>query len=119
MNNLPIIPITPELIQVIEITFSNRGSKTVKTKPRRIKFNGQFITTESKKTVWRNIGFAKSALLNHLNSQLILSVYIKKTFNMDYVYGTVCKQIIRDLEKAGVVEYIEVDVETLAVQKVV
>jgi hypothetical protein len=118
MNNIK-IQINDSLISIIELTFCNRNSTTVKTKPCRIKFNGKFITTESKKTVWRNIGFAKSALLNHINCQSTVSQYLKSTYNVDYTYGTVNKQLIRDLETAGVIEYIEVDVESLAVQKMI
>ena len=118
MNNIK-IQINDSLISAIELTFSNRNSTTVKTKPCRIKFNGKFITTESKKTVWRNIGFAKSALLNHLNCQYTISQYLKSTHNLDYTYGSVNKKLIRDLEAAGVIEYIEVDVESLAIQKMV
>jgi len=118
MNTIK-IPIDAQLISNIEQTFLERNSTTVKTKPCRIKFNGKFITTESKKTVWRNIGFAKSALLNHFNCQSTVSHYLKSTYNVDYAYGDVNKQLIRDLEAAGVIEYIEVDVESLAVQKMV
>lgn len=113
------IPIDDTLISSIEQTFLGRNSTTVKTKPCRIKFNGKFITTESKKTVWRNIGFAKSALLNHFNCQHTVSQYLKSTYNVDYTYGSVNKQLIRDLEAAGVIEYVEVDVESLAIQKMV
>lgn len=62
--NIPI-----EVIEAIAQTFAAaKTPKTVKTRPCRIKFNGEFITTSSKKTVWRNKAFAKSALLNHLCS---------------------------------------------------
>lgn len=107
------------LISSIEQTFLGRSSTAVKTKPCRIKFNGKFITTESKKTVWRNIGFAKSALLNHFNCQHTVSQYLKSTYNVDYTYGSVNKQLIRDLEAAGVIEYVEVDMESLAIQKMI
>lgn len=119
MNKTIKIPIDDTLISTIEQTFLGRNSKTVKTKPCRIKFNGKFITTESKKTVWRNIGFAKSALLNHLNCQYTVSQHLKSSHGLDYTYGSVNKQLIRDLEAAGVVEYVEVDVESLAIQKLV
>ena len=118
MNTIK-IPIDNRLISTIEQTFLGKNSTTVKTKPCRIKFNGKFITTESKKAVWRNIGFAKSALLNHFNCQHTVSQYLKSTYNVDYTYGSVNKQLIRDLETAGVIEYIEVDVESLAIQKMV
>lgn len=34
--------------------------------PHRIKYQDQFITTNSGKTVWSNIGAAKNALRNHV-----------------------------------------------------
>lgn len=106
------VKITQDLINVVSATFVKKTS-TVKTKPCRVKFEGQFITTESGKTVWRNIGFAKSAMLNHLNSQLAISVYLQKILGTPYVYGKIVKEMLRELERAGVVEYVEVNDESL------
>jgi hypothetical protein len=38
---------------------------------------------------------------------------------VDYRYSAVNKQLIRDLEAAGAIEYVEVDMESLTVQKMV
>ena len=122
--NIPI-----EVIQAIGQSFAvTKTPKTVKTRPCRIKFNGEFITTGSKKTVWRNKGFAKAALLNHIKSIPIISSAIRefilkeklanKPWNVvDYIKSETYKQIADELEKQGIVEYIEVDIEDFAIQK--
>jgi hypothetical protein len=121
--------IPPEVIQAIGQSFAvTKTPKTVKTRPCRIKFNGEFITTGSKKTVWRNKGFAKAALLNHIKSIPIISSAIRefilkeklanKPWNVvDYIKSETYKQIADELEKQGIIEYIEVDIEDFAIQK--
>jgi len=118
--------IPPEVIAAINDTFEKaKLSKTIKTRPCRIKFNGEFITTSSKKTVWRNIGFAKSALLHHLHSRYIaiaINKYIlnKQGTDRDLAYlGTQydLKTLRDELEKLGIIEYVEVDIEDFAVQR--
>lgn len=121
--------IPSEVIQAIGQSFAvTKTPKTVKTRPCRIKFNGEFITTGSKKTVWRNKGFAKAALLNHIKSIPIISSAIRefilkeklanKSWNVvDYIKSETYKQIAEELEKQGFVEYIEVDIEDFAIQK--
>ena len=118
-----------EVIEAIEKSFlATKFPKTVKTRPCRIKFNGEFITTKSKKTVWRNKGFAKSALLHHIKSNIIISSAIlefvlrAKLVNqpwtaVDRIKSETYKQIADELEKQGVVEYIEVDIENFAIQR--
>lgn len=59
--------ITPELIHSLESSFIYKDYKHKKQTPYRVKFNGQFVTTRSKKTVWPSIGAAKNALLLHLS----------------------------------------------------
>lgn len=121
--------IPSEVIQAIEQSFAAaKTPKTVKTRPCRIKFNGEFITTGSRKTVWRNKGFAKAALLNHIKSIPIISSAIRefilkeklanKPWNVvDYIKSETYKQIAEELEKQGIVEYVEVDIEDFAIQK--
>ena len=118
-----------EVIQAIGQSFAVTNTpKTVKTRPCRIKFNGEFITTGSKKTVWRNKGFAKSALLNHIKSTAIISSAIKdfilkarlanQHWNVvDYIKSETYKQIVDELENQGIIEYVEVDIEDFAIQK--
>jgi len=118
--------IPPEVIEAVGHTFAAaKTPKTVKTRPCRIKFNGEFITTSSKKTVWRNKAFAKSALLNHLGSGYIaiaINKYIlkKQGLDRDLVYlgnGYELKTLRDELEKLGIIEYIEVDIEDFAIQR--
>ena len=119
--------IPPEVIAAIDNSFEKaKLPKTVKTRPCRIKFNGEFITTRSKKTVWRNKGFAKSALLNHLHERPIgaaINQYILKknaltsTHHYAYVDSRIIKELRDELENLGIIEYVEVDIEDFAVQK--
>ena len=109
--------ITPQELNLIESTFKSINI-TVKTKPCRIKFRGKFITTASKKTVWRNCGFAKSALLNHFQSDYSICQLAGVLYGPlpDRGYYS-CKDLIRELENQNIVEYVEVDVEEFAQQK--
>lgn len=66
--------ITPELIHSLESSFIYKDYQHKKQTPYRVKFNGQFITTRSKKTVWSSIGAAKNALINHFRGQYAHSV---------------------------------------------
>ena len=121
--------IPPEVIEAVGKSFAAaKTPKTVKTRPCRIKFNGEFITTGSRKTVWRNKGFAKSALLNHIKSTAIISSAIKdfilkarlanQPWNViDYIKSETYKQIADELENQGIIEYVEVDIEDFAIQK--
>lgn len=118
--NIPI-----EVIEAIAQTFAAaKTPKTVKTRPCRIKFNGEFITTSSKKTVWRNKAFAKSALLNHLCSGSIAIAVNKYILNkqgsdrnLAYLGSYELKTLRDKLEKQGIIEYVEVDIEDFAIQK--
>ena len=117
--------IPPEVFKAIEESFLEKYPKTVKTRPCRIKFNGKFITTGSKKTVWRNKAFAKTALLNHLRSGFI-AIAINKYIlnkqgpdrNLTSVLGSYELKTLRDeLENQGIIEFVEVDMEDFAIQK--
>ena len=116
--------IPPEVIAAINATFEKaKLPETVRTRPCRIKFNGEFITTRSKKTVWRNIGFAKSALLHHFHSKIITESIYKYLLNVSdrsryfYVPSDEIKKLRDELENLGIIEYVEVDMEGFAVQK--
>jgi hypothetical protein len=118
--------IPPEVIAAIKSSFENaKYPKTVKTRPCRIKFNGEFITTRSKKTVWRNKAFAKSALLHHLRTIYIAIAVNKYILNKKGSYRDLCyfgsdfelKDLREELENLGIIEYVEVDLEDFAVQK--
>jgi hypothetical protein len=116
--------IPPEVIAAIKSSFEKaKYPKTVKTRPCRIKFNGEFITTSSKKTVWRNKGFAKAALSNHLHGKIITESIYKYLLNASnrhpyfYVPSDEIKKLRDELENLGIIEYVEVDLEDFAVQK--
>jgi hypothetical protein len=109
--------ITPQDLNLIESTFKSANT-TVKTKPCRIKFRGKFITTASKKTVWRNCGFAKSALLNHFQTDYSICTLAGTLYGISTDRGYYsCKDLIRELENQNLVEYVEVDLEEFAQQK--
>ena len=116
--------IPPEVIAAIKSSFEKaKYPKTVKTRPCRIKFNGEFITTSSKKTVWRNKAFAKSALLLHFHGKIITESIYKYLLNASnrhpyfYVPSDEIKKLRDELENLGIIEYVEVDIENFAVQK--
>jgi hypothetical protein len=117
--------IPPEVIAAIDNSFEKaKLPRTVRTRPCRIKFNGEFITTSSKKTVWRNKAFAKAALLNHLRSGSIAIAVNKYILNkqgsdrnLSYLGSYELKDLREELENLGIIEYVEVDLEDFAVQK--
>jgi hypothetical protein len=95
-----------ELLLKLEKTFSYHTPKTITTRPCRIKFLGNFIVTNSKKTIWRNKGHAKLALLNHF----------KCSFYSSPLPNYTVEEIIKELEKLGHIEYVEADIESFANQ---
>ena len=109
--------ITDKTISIIGNTFKDEEPRTVRTKPCCIKFNGKFITTKSKKTVWRNIGFAKSAFISHIKSSGI-RLHLAECLGLkdDYRYCFL-KDLVKELQELKVLEFVEVDNSTFAVQK--
>ncbi len=103
MNNL----VVPQEV-VNEITNSFLPASTGKTKPCRIKIKGQFIATNSKKTMWRNIGFARSALLNHFSGSSAVKDIVIKHFGEDFYYKKGTKAILVELERLKVIEFVEI-----------
>ena len=93
---------------VDKITNSFLPASTGKTKPCRIKINGQFIATNSKKTLWRNIGFARSALSNQYSSSCEVRDTVIKHFGADFYYKKGVKAILVELERLKVVEFVEI-----------
>lgn len=58
-----------QLIDKITESFIKNEIPAAKTiKPCRIKWMGKFIRTNSRKTVWRSVGHAKSALRQHFSA---------------------------------------------------
>jgi len=108
--------ITSQVLDIITSTFKSTNT-TIKTKPCRIKFRGKFITTASKKTMWRNCGFAKSALLNHFQNDYSICQLVGTLYGTPDRMYYCCKDFIRELENQNIVEYVEVDIEEVDIEK--
>jgi transposase len=85
--------------------------KNKKSKITRIKFDGQFITTTSNKTVWRTKSFAASALRGHLDPIADAVVrhekdYIRMTPHVD--------KFIQDMQNSGRLEFVTASAEDFA-----
>lgn len=103
---------------VVESTFGTPVDKKRKPRtPHRVKFNGKYIVTESKKTLWPSIGAAKSAIRNHIERSDDLKKWIRKfemqdAINADrglpvyYSYSEINDQIIQHLENNNIIEYV-------------
>ena len=117
-----------QLIDKITDSFNKRSFRQKgKCKPVRIRWNGEFIVTTSNKTVWRNIGDAKMAFKHHLNTvdYEIVGKYgnrlgirgVLNVMNNREEYE-VCdgsyQMLIEELLNAKILEFVEVDYETLA-----
>ena len=104
--------IPKQVLDTIKDSFdSNKLPKRVKTRPCRIKFMGEYITTNSRKTVWRNKAFAKAAFRCHLQSspEVIYNLNLL-VYNKDIAYYK-CDEIRDNLEKLGIVQFIEEDIQ--------
>jgi hypothetical protein len=104
-----------ELTSVVASTFANADDHLNgrKKQPHRVKCNGKYIITESKKTVWPSIGAAKNAVRNHLNTSRELDNWFKSLLMKDpaikydyYVSRSTIQIIIEYLEKNNVIEYV-------------
>jgi hypothetical protein len=82
----------------------NQPLKSRKSIPHRIRFNGEFITTDSNKTIWRTKGHAKSALLNHFHMSI---GYGDKFLKDHFPQCKTLKELMLFLEKAGIIQYVE------------
>jgi hypothetical protein len=108
-----------ELTSVVASTFANADNtlNRKKKQPHRVKCNGKYIITESKKTVWPSIGAAINAVRNHLNNSNELNNWLKRLRVNDaadrddaispyYHNHTEMDQIVEYLEKNNIIEYI-------------
>lgn len=108
----------PELTAVVESTFGIPvDKKRRKQTPHRVKVNGKYIVTESKKTIWPSIGAAKNAIRNHIETSDDLKKWIRKlevqdAINADrgvplyYSYSKINDEIIQYLEINNIIEYV-------------
>lgn len=84
------------LVSRIKLTFKKSKFKDVY----RIKFDGEFITTNSGKSAWAGIGNAKNAFVCHLDSTILYSEKQKMGFKSG-------KELAQYLFDNGEVEYIK------------
>jgi len=108
----------PELTAVVESTFGTPvDKKRRKQTPHRVKVNGKYIVTQSKKTVWPSIGAAKNAIRNHIETsddlrKWILKLQMQDAVNADrgvqlyYSYSKINDEIIQYLERNNIIEYV-------------
>lgn len=108
----------PELTAVVESTFGTPvDKKRRKQTPHRVKVNGKYIVTQSKKTVWPSIGAAKNAIRNHIETsddlrKWILKLQMQDAVNADrgvqlyYSYSKIHDEIIKYLESNNIIEYV-------------
>ena len=114
------INIDQDVLTQIDATFVKKDHHLRKSTPCRVRFLGKFITTKSGKTLWRTVGHAKSAILNHFEQQCG-SYHGKKNLpflprsQYGYVDGETMKGFIRQLESEGHLEYVPVNNEGLPI----
>ncbi len=122
------LKVTDELLVLLNKTFTYEDKKLKKVSPHRIKFNGKYIRVNSKKTVWPSIGAAKNALLHHfevcfdryLRSDRIFHLpklpkeyYTKTPYNSFALPDKFFSNLIKQLEKQNILQFVPVDHETL------
>ena len=111
------VNIKKEDVKKLEDTFNPLSDKQIKTNPCRIRFNGKFIQVSSGKTIWRQKGFAKNALNNHIST-------CRKSDLPEYVIGQngyvdkqKLKEYLQELENQKILEYVDVDMDEFAQEK--
>jgi predicted sulfurtransferase len=108
-----------ELKAIVESTFKQADNPiaTRKQKPHRVKLNGKYIVTDSRKTIWPSIGAAKNAIRNHISNSMELSKWISelekangsnqpKVYTYSYSYDDIKNEIIKLLESNNIIEYV-------------
>ena len=100
------------LLEVVAESFDSAAKdKIKKRKPTRIKIDGEYIKTDSGKTIWAMPGHAKSALRNHVEGVLRRYAYKhRETFGSPYNLTTNYEDVvINRLIDEGRLEYVEVE----------
>ena len=100
-----------KIIESIKNSFQEIREKKLSTRPCRISFDGKFVKLESGKTIWRNKGFARSALLNHLTTSDKSPFRWHKDLQN---YKDLAKNAIKELEESGILRFVEADVVDFA-----
>ena len=103
--------------QLIGATFTYKKPSTVKTKPCRILFQQKYITTQSGKNIWRNLGFAKLALLNHITSTVNNRFDGSRPGWQNRLSNSEAKVLIAELVDSGVIQFVEAEIESFAESK--
>ena len=111
------INIDQDVLRQIDATFMKKDHRLRKSTPCRVRFLGKFITTKSGKTLWRTMGHAKSAILNHFErcSRFGYGLPFLPRGQYGYVDGETMKGFIRQLESEGHLEYVPVNNEGLPI----
>ncbi len=73
-------------------SFVDDTPSTFKRRPHKIKFGGNFVKLESGKSLWNSIGFAKSALRNHVEQVM----YRTKTYPRKEQVDEILAQLYKD-----------------------
>jgi hypothetical protein len=103
--------IPKQVLDTIKNSFDVNKPIKGKTRPCRIKFMGEYITTNSRKTVWRNKAFAKAAFRCHLqSSRKVINSLNSLVYNDELSYYK-CDEIRDSLEILGIVQFIEEDIQ--------
>lgn len=82
-----------------------KETKRKLTKVTRILFDGEFVTTFSNKTVWRQLGHAKSALKNHMTE----IEYKQQRQVKNYLCSGFAEKFINSMVECGRLKFVEVD----------
>ena len=69
----------------------------------RIKIGGNFISTLSRKTVWKRIGDAKNAIINHIETLRSLQPDV-------WTDRTNAKAVLQDMIQKNLIEFVELPI---------
>jgi len=97
--------------------YAKRGVNVRKRIPTRIMFDGDFIVTESKKTIWSMPGHAKNALRLHLNSIIARALRSDTEFIRSrgshmqayYISGDYTEAVMKKLIGEGRIQFVTVE----------
>lgn len=105
-----------DVVTALENTFKRPTRNIRKIKPHRVKFNGKFITTQSGKTVWNNIGAAKNAIRLHLTyeEEILNKMFDPNGSSSYYTSRDIITEVMKQLEAIKMLEFVPVNDEMLS-----
>lgn len=108
------IQIDPKWLDILRKDCKVAEKKPSKIKPCRIKLDGKFLVLNSGKTIWKRKGDAKSAFKNNFSSYRSggLVYEVEKGLAPQGNYerrNEVWRQFVAELERQGILEFVEVD----------